>query len=508
MQLDPTRIHVDPHHSPSLEEESFQQLVHDSLERAPWLGLSLLAHVLAVALIILLAPEPRAAEPAVKVAMQPVEDLDIVPEPPEPPKPIEPEETPEKDVEVEKPMKEESEAKIDADISEDDPLDSNETPFPHDAWNSAVGHGGGAGGPYRGRPGGGGDRGSRLPHHTVIRRGLEWLAGHQDENGRWDADGFMKHDTQGPRCDGPGNAVHDVGVTGLALLAFLGDGNTMRSGPYRDNVKRAVVWLIDQQQPNGLFGTNASHDFIYDHSIAALAMCEAYGLSRYRVLKKYAQGGINYLESHRNPYGVWRYQPRDNDHDTSVTGWAFMAYKSAKDFGLMVNNQTFNIVAQYFDEVTDPVNGRCGYTRRGELSSRHAGDHATRFPPEKGETLTAVGLMIRFFLGQDPEKHKVMVTAADTILKKPPVWNRDGSIDHYYWYYATYALYQMGRNHWRQWSRHLTAAVVKTQREDGNFKGSWDPDGAWGEDGGRVYSTATLVLTLQAYYRYTRVLVR
>ena len=50
----------------------------------------------------------------------------------------------------------------------------------------------------------------------------------------------------------------------------------------------------------------------------------------------------------------------------------------------------------------------------------------------------------------------------------------------------------------------LTKAVVNTIREDGNFKGSWDPVGAWGEDGGRVYSTAILVLTLEAYYRYTK----
>ena len=185
-----------------------------------------------------------------------------------------------------------------------------------------------------------------------------------------------------------------------------------------------------------------------------------------------------------------------------------MVYKSAKDFGLQVNDRAFGITAQYFDDMTDPSNGRCGYTKRGELSSRHPGDHATRFPPEKGETLTAVGLMIRFFLGQDPSKVATMKTAADTILSKPPVWKLDGSIDHYYWYYATYALYQMGGKHWRQWSSHLTGAVVKTQRQDGNFEGSWDPKGAWGDDGGRVYSTAALVLTLQAYYRYARVLVR
>ena len=36
-------------------------------------------------------------------------------------------------------------------------------------------------------------------------------------------------------------------------------------------------------------------------------------------------------------------------------------------------------------------------------------------------------------------------------------------------------------------------------KERPNLYGSWDPKCAWGEDGGRVYSTAILVLTLEAY---------
>ena len=100
-----------------------------------------------------------------------------------------------------------------------------------------------------------------------------------------------------------------------------------------------------------------------------------------------------------------------------------------------------------------------------------------------------------------------MTHAANTILAKGPRWDeKSGNIDHYYWYYATYALYQMGGNHWKQWSKQLTPAVVRSQRKDANFRGSWDPAGAWGDDGGRVYSTAILVLTLEAYYRYTRLI--
>ena len=45
-------------------------------------------------------------------------------------------------------------------------------------------------------------------------------------------------------------------------------------------------------------------------------------------------------------------------------------------------------------------------------------------------------------------------------------------------------------------------AVVDLEGADlGTVEG---PVGAWGEDGGRVYSTAILTLTLEAYYRYSR----
>ena len=75
-------------------------------------------------------------------------------------------------------------------------------------------------------------------------------------------------------------------------------------------------------------------------------------------------------------------------------------------------------------------------------------------------------------------------------------------MDHYYWYYGSYALYQMGPPHWDRWAKKLTPAVVKKQRQDGNFKGSWDPEGAWGDQGGRVGTTALAILTLQSEYRY------
>ncbi len=340
---------------------------------------------------------------------------------------------------------------------------------------------------------------------NAVTYGLDWLSKHQDEDGRWDCANFMKHDKEGEPCTGPGNSVNDVGVTGLALIAFLGDGNTMKQGPHRKVVQKGVRWLLEQQQENGLIGTNSSQSYAYSHAIATVALCEAYGLSEHRPLKKPAQAAISYIANARNPYGVWRYQPRENDGDTSITGWMVQALLSGRAFQLQIDDAALKTALVFLDSVTDPVTGSAGYTKAGEGSSRNAA-MIDRFPAAKTESLTAVALLCRHLLHQKPTEVPVMAAAAKTLVAKPPVWNpADGSIDMYYWYYASYALYQHGGKEWEQWGRKMTDAVVRTQVAKGNASGSWDPVDAWGEDGGRVYSTAMMVLCLEAYWRYGRV---
>ncbi|MGE0142289.1 MAG: prenyltransferase/squalene oxidase repeat-containing protein [Planctomycetota bacterium] len=501
--VDPTKIHLTTNTPPIWEkEESFQEIMADQLRHAPWLMLSIVVHGI-VFLILYLMPAPEPEKKAEVIALQPQQEQTDIPEE----KPPEPEPEPEQ---VEDPViteTEVTEVTEQTQVEEFSESNTKESAFDSDQWNSAVGLGGGAGGKFGGR--GGGRRGlgkSGKSTAIAIEAALEWLKKHQDEDGHWDADEFMKHDVEGEPCNGPGNPVHDVGLTGLALLAFLGDGSTMVSGPYKDVVKRGITWLRDQQdERTGQFGTANSNEFIYNHTIAALAMVEAYGLSKSKLLKKNAQLGINYLEFHRNPYLVWRYQPHDGDNDTSVTGWCLMAYSSAQFFELEVNAAALDLCRTWFDQMTDPVTFRCGYSERGGYSSRRTGEHSTKFPREKGECMTAVSLLCRIFLGDDPKKDKIMRGQSDLLLKRPPTWNpADGSIDHYYWYYATYALFQVGDTAWKSWEKHLNEAIVKPQRKDGNYLGSWDPIGVWGHDGGRVYSTAILCLTLEAYYRYSR----
>ncbi|MFT4514179.1 MAG: biopolymer transport protein ExbD [Planctomycetota bacterium] len=369
-----------------------------------------------------------------------------------------------------------------------------------------TGLSGGEPGRYGDRRLGGPAKRLRPATSQAIDEGLDWLKQHQDEDGKWDSDGFMKHDKAGTEiCDGAGNAVHDVGVTGLALLAMMGGGSTMRSGPYRNQIKLAVKWLRLQQHHNGRFGSNASHDFVYDHAIATYAIVEAYGLSDYKLIKPVAQKAINYLESHRNPYSVWRYQPRDGDNDTSVTNWCALAYIAGSHFNLQVNKSALQVVGSWLDEISDPATGLHGYSKRGEPSSRHPGDHATRFPLAQNEALTGASLFVRFMLGQTMEKNPIMRKAAGRVHSLPPAWTpKAGNIDFYAWYWCSQAMHQVGGQHWQNWSNSLTEALLTGQNTKGAAKGSWAPIGVWGEDGGRIASTALATLSLQSHYRYRR----
>ena len=79
----------------------------------------------------------------------------------------------------------------------------------------------------------------------------------------------------------------------------------------------------------------------------------------------------------------------------------------------------------------------------------------------------------------------------------------------YYWYYGTYALFQMGAQkpeYWKRWEEALVPTLLESQRADGDARGSWDPVGPWGHSGGRVYSTALMTLCLEVHFRYGRLL--
>ena len=93
-----------------------------------------------------------------------------------------------------------------------------------------------------------------------------------------------------------------------------------------------------------------------------------------------------------------------------------------------------------------------------------------------------------------------MIKHADLLMRALPEWDVDGlTNDVYYWYFGSYAMWHAGGRHWKAWSMSMKRAIADSQRRDGAHLGSWDCEGPWGWCGGRIYSTAMCVLSLESF---------
>ncbi len=349
------------------------------------------------------------------------------------------------------------------------------------------------------RRGGGNDATER-----AVLLGLEWLAKHQDSDGKWDGDGFVHHDPAGDVCTGTATLPWiDPGLTGLATLAFLGAGSTHRYGRFKDSVRMAVLYLMTQQAADGSIG-GRRRDYLYNHAICALALTEDYAMTKSPLVKVAAQKSIEYLIATRAPGLAWRHGERDGNHDLSVTGWCVAALRMARSAELSVGGLDLALrqTAAWVESITDDESGvSAGGTAPptgglGPTTSR--GKNANHTP-------TAIATMCRHLCGYARTDSRLN-QGAMIVASMPPMWNTgsgSSTVDYYYWHFGTLAMFHVGGERWKEWNRCMKAAIVTHQhRKPGSARGSWDPIDARGAYGGRVYATAINVLTLEVYYRY------
>ncbi len=470
----------------------------------------------------------------------------------------------------------------------------------------------------------------RVKGFKSIQAGLGWLRENQGEDGGWGSSSYVKREAEDriPDLNDTGKEYYDVGVTSLALLAFLAEGNTMATGPDRQAVVDGVLWLIRNQSPDGIFNyriltAQESHlgegewrlytchecsghgaklcgacgfggrdqdgascgdcsgilpdcdpceghgivwrplasskpggvgnqyapvvfgsrvRDLFNQTLATLALCEALATWEDPRLRSAAQRGVQVLLDAQNPYGGWAtsLQP-DGDNRTAITSWIGCTLMAAHVAGIQVPKHAFDGATEWVKTMTAYDSGRIGSAfgdrgGPGGFPTRLEGTH-DRFPVEKSEALTAMGFWFRllshghiFTLRSerkrerelknnpgktlkkkrvdipDPFEDPLFTTHANLIISKPPVWDDEGgSIDLVYWYFGGLVIANWKTKYQKAWRKAAEVALMKTQRpkKDGvALAGSWDPIGAWGSVGGRVYSTALATLTLQSTYQY------
>jgi len=310
----------------------------------------------------------------------------------------------------------------------------------------------------------------------AVERGLKWLAENQNKDtGGWDAAG----------ANG-GRQEFNLGVAGLALLAFLGAGHThMADGPYKETVAQAIQFILRQQNTLGQFPGR-----LYHQGICTMAIVEAYGMTGDTTLQLPAERAVAAIVASQTESGGWDYNftSPNGRGDTSVTGWQVMALKSARRLGIDFPEEVLTRAREFLTGVYR--DGFVGYSNVGNwwssLGLTAAGVNAALYSAveaDADDVHGGLGLMLRH-VPDEPKPHG-------------DGWSPGADI--YFWYHTNLALSRLGGPEWRFWNERLKPLLCKLQAKEGY----WDTYGdRWREYGGRIYFSALCILALEVYYRY------
>ncbi len=306
---------------------------------------------------------------------------------------------------------------------------------------------------------------ARAYMRSVSADGRAWLARHQEQDGRWSAAGFGRHDPEGDRCFGGGRATADVRVTAMALLTFLGVGYTDRKNPHASTVRRALRFLIAQQVENGRIGARSGATPV-GHAVATLALSEAFWLTgnrRYRKPMTLAAAAL--IRELKRP-----------DANARVRSYGVLALQSCRFATLKFDGRVFESVGEW-----------------------------ARAPAHRKERVAAAASLVCRVFGNLEDPRKAPLRDLVRGIRSPaPSWQLDAEhVDLDRLYFATLVLHQAQGKVWEAWHPFLWSTLPEVQhpKESGPLAGSWDPVGAVGAELGRVYSTAVATLCLQVFYR-------
>lgn len=319
-----------------------------------------------------------------------------------------------------------------------------------------------------------------------VALGLAWLARRQKDDGHWEFDGSETDET--------------IAATGMALLPFLAAGQTHKAGRYQQYVEKGLRYLIKHLNTStGKFNQSGTR-YMYGHGIATMALCEAYGMTRDKpFLLGPAQAAINFIHKSQGRDGSWGYLPNTTG-DTSIVGWqvqALTAARLAKD--IVVDDKTVTQAITFLNRVSS--------------GSRKAVYGYASPNGKPGTSLTAVGLLCRYYVDKWGPGHAGMADGVEGLAKRGPLKTPEKP-DMYYYYYATQVVHFFEGPEWKDWNEGPMRdgkrsggmrdwlIGIQVMKEGPNY-GSWDPDnGSIGSSCGRLGTTCLSLLTLEVYYRH------
>ena len=331
----------------------------------------------------------------------------------------------------------------------------------------------------------GGSEGSE----AAVENGLRWIVDHQLSDGSWR---FKHHRSEcDGRCGNEGAIDAPNAATGLALMSLLGAGYTHEAGPYQGQVRMGLDYLnsrIKYLNYGGSLGGSGPQP-MYSHAIATIALAEAYAMTKDETYRKAVKEAYRYMLVAQHPTrGGWRYVAQ-KPGDMSVTGWVVMAIKACENAGVESDPETRRLAKEFVDSLAFEDGIQYGYRMIGD-GDMQTGEH------DRKPSCTAIGNLLQMYFGREKE-HPTLKSACQFLAD---AGSSDSDI--YYNYYATLVLHQARAPQWKTWNQTVREHLIRSQQNHGHEAGSWFFPDLHGNVGGRLYTTAMAVMTLEVYYRF------
>jgi hypothetical protein len=322
----------------------------------------------------------------------------------------------------------------------------------------------------------------------ALDRALAYLYSHRNANGSFGTNAYE------------GNSA----VTALSALAFMGAGHQPHRGVYGKAVAGAVKFVLELDRRSGQIGFLHNPDAtpygpMYGHGFATLFLAEVSGMVHDRALRKQVheklRQAVQVIFDAQTREGGWRYDPRPNDADLSVTVCQIMALRAARNAGVFVPKNKVKECIDYVLRCQDRLGGWFRYQANGagngtsqSFARTAAGVSALnsagiyRNDREHGE---AVEKGLKFLLA-----HKPSSPVRGSALVRADM--------HYFYgqYYAVQAMWTAGGSYWATWYPYIRDELLESQRAEGIWMDAICPH----------YATAMACIILQVPNNYLPIL--
>lgn len=279
-----------------------------------------------------------------------------------------------------------------------------------------------------------------------VTKALDYLAKEQRRQGYWEANGGQ----------------YRVAMTALAANAMLAEGSTTTRGKYAENIRRAVDYLIDMSQPNGLIGFKQDYHYTYGHGFSMLFLSQVFGEEEDRVrrerLKKVLKKAVEFSAQAQTKRGGWGYvsakdQPNFDEGSTCIT--QVQGLRACRNAGISVPKEIIDKAKKYIEDCMTP-DGGVQYSIRGGGAR----------PPISAAAVAAM------FNAGDYESDVVKKLMAYCKRNIDPGSSGARMFGHWHYthYYYAQVKYRLGDTEWNKYFDVIGQEIVRKQSANGSWK--------------------------------------